>query len=87
VLRTSVIVTVAAIVGSLIPLLPFLLLPRSAAIPLSVIVSAVALFAVGAYKATSLVGDWRKSGVQMVLIGLGAALAGFVVGRIFHTSG
>jgi VIT1/CCC1 family predicted Fe2+/Mn2+ transporter len=35
----------------------------------------------------SLVGDWRRSGVEMVIIGLGAALAGFVVGRLFGVSG
>jgi len=91
VLRTSVIVTVAAGIGSLIPLLPFLLqqtglLSRGTAIVLAIVLSAVSLFAVGAYKAKSLVGDWRKAGIQMVIIGLGAAAAGFVVGRIFHTS-
>jgi VIT1/CCC1 family predicted Fe2+/Mn2+ transporter len=47
----------------------------------------VALFAVGVYKATALVGEWHRSGLQMVLIGLGAALAGFVVGRLFGVSG
>jgi VIT1/CCC1 family predicted Fe2+/Mn2+ transporter len=86
VLRTSVIVTVAAIIGGLIPLLPYILFPSSATW-VAIAVSAIALFAVGAYKATSLVGDWRKSGIEMVLIGLGAAVAGFVVGRIFGASG
>jgi VIT1/CCC1 family predicted Fe2+/Mn2+ transporter len=52
----------------------------------SVAISAATLFGVGAYKAASLVGDWRRSGAQMVLIGLGAALAGFLVGRVFGVS-
>jgi len=86
VLRTSVIVTIAAVIGGLLPLLPFLLVPSIALWP-SVAISAVALFAVGAYKARSLVGDWRKSGLQMLVIGLGAALAGFVIGRIFGAAG
>jgi VIT1/CCC1 family predicted Fe2+/Mn2+ transporter len=86
VLRTSVIVTIAAIIGGLIPLAPFIVVPDSA-IWVAVVLSAIALFAVGAYKAKSLVGDWRKSGLQMVLIGLGAAVAGFVVGRIFGAAG
>jgi len=34
-----------------------------------------------------LVGDWRKSGMQMVAIGLGAAALGFLIGRLFHTMG
>src|SRR5262249_16986868 len=88
VLRTSVIVTIAAVVGGLIPLLPFFVLGGgTATVVIAVAVSAVAVFAVGAYKASTLVGEWRRSGLQMVLIGLGAALAGFVVGRIFGLSG
>jgi vacuolar iron transporter family protein len=86
VLRTSVTVTVTSIVGSLVPLLPFVVFAASSAAWWSVATSATALFGVGAYKAASLVGDWRRSGVEMVLIGLGAALAGFVVGRLFGVS-
>jgi VIT1/CCC1 family predicted Fe2+/Mn2+ transporter len=47
----------------------------------------VALFAVGVYSAKTLVGDWRKSGLQMVVIGLGAAALGFLIARLFHTVG
>jgi VIT1/CCC1 family predicted Fe2+/Mn2+ transporter len=86
VLRTAVIVTLASFVGSLVPLLPFLIVPSPPAAWLSVAISAATLFGVGAYKAASLVGDWRRSGAQMVLIGLGAALAGFAVGRVFGVS-
>ena len=50
-------------------------------------VQAVTLFAVGVYSAKTLVGDWRKSGMQMVAIGLGAAALGFLIGRLFHTMG
>jgi vacuolar iron transporter family protein len=87
VLRTAVTVTLASIVGSLVPLLPFFVLPSASAVWLAVAISAATLFGVGAYKAASLVGDWRRSGTQMVLIGLGAALAGFPVGRVFGVSG
>jgi VIT1/CCC1 family predicted Fe2+/Mn2+ transporter len=86
VLRTSIIVTIAAIAGSLIPLIPFFILNRTPAVIAALIISTLTLFGVGAYKAVSLVGDWRKSGIQMMLIGLGAALVGFVVGQIFHTT-
>jgi VIT1/CCC1 family predicted Fe2+/Mn2+ transporter len=51
------------------------------------VLSAVTLFAVGVYSAKTLVGDWRKSGLQMVAIGLGAAAVGFFIGRLFHTAG
>jgi predicted membrane protein (TIGR00267 family) len=87
VLRTSITVTIASIIGSLVPLLPYFLVAAPTAVWLSVATSATALFGIGAYKAVSLVGDWRRSGVEMVIIGLGAALAGFVVGRLFGVSG
>jgi VIT1/CCC1 family predicted Fe2+/Mn2+ transporter len=35
----------------------------------------------------TLVGDWWKSGLRMLLIGLGAAGIGFVIGSLFHTAG
>ncbi len=85
VLKASIIVTIAATIGSLIPLIPFLFLGRSGSVLASVIVSALALFAIGAYEAISLVGDWRKSGIRMAAIGLSAALVGFMIGRLFNT--
>jgi VIT1/CCC1 family predicted Fe2+/Mn2+ transporter len=33
------------------------------------------------------VGDWRSSGLKMVVIGLGAASAGFLIGRLFNSAG
>ncbi len=76
----------STLVGSLIPLLPFLFLPVAVATILAVPLSAAALFAVGAYKAKTLVGDWRVSGAQMVLIGMASAVAGYVIGRLLHIS-
>jgi vacuolar iron transporter family protein len=87
VLRTSVVVTIAAVLGSLIPLAPFVVLPQVPAAIGAVMISALALFAVGAFKANSLVGNVWRSGIEMAAIGLGAALVGFVVGRIFGVSG
>ena len=55
-LRNAWVVGFSAIVGSLIPLIPFLLLPLGWAIGVSLVVSALALFGVGAYKARITVG-------------------------------
>jgi vacuolar iron transporter family protein len=85
VLRISVIVTLASIAGSLIPLAPFFWMPAASALPVSIIASGVTLFAVGAYQAKTYVGDWRVNGLKMVAIGMGAAAIGFIVARIFHT--
>jgi vacuolar iron transporter family protein len=85
--RSAFIVTIATLVGHLIPILPFMVIARTPAIIGAIGLSAVTLFAVGVYSAKTLIGDWRKSGLQMVIIGLGAAALGFFIGRLFHTAG
>lgn len=85
--RSSVVITVATLIGHLIPLLPFVWLPRSSAVVLALVLSAVVLFGVGAYQALTRVGSWWKQGARMVAIGLGAAALGFAIGRLFHASG
>src|SRR5437868_7047578 len=86
-LQSATIVTVATLIGHLIPIVPFMAVARTPAIIMAIALSAVTLFAVGVYSAKTLVGDWRKSGLQMVAIGLGAAAVGFLIGRLFHTVG
>jgi predicted membrane protein (TIGR00267 family) len=85
--RSAVVVTVATLIGHFIPIIPFMVVARTPAIILAIALSAVTLFGVGVYSAKTLVGDWRKSGLQMVAIGLGAAAVGFLIGRMFHTMG
>jgi predicted membrane protein (TIGR00267 family) len=85
--RSAVIVTVATLIGHFIPIVPFMVVARTPAIALAIVLSTVTLFGVGVYSAKTLVGDWRKSGLQMVAIGLGAAAVGFFIGRLFHTVG
>jgi predicted membrane protein (TIGR00267 family) len=86
-LQSAVVVTLATLVGHMIPLAPFMILSRGAALILAIALSAVALFSVGVYSAKTLIGDWRRSGFQMVAIGLGAAALGFLIARVFHTAG
>jgi predicted membrane protein (TIGR00267 family) len=83
---------VATLIGSLIPLIPFLFVPLfgisvTAATIIALPLCAVVLFAVGAYKALTLVGDWRVSGLQMLVIGMVSAAAGYGIGRLLHVSG
>jgi predicted membrane protein (TIGR00267 family) len=86
ILRTSVVITVATLIGHLIPLVPFIVLQRTPALVVAIVLSAITLFAVGVYSAVTLVGDWRKSGLRMVAIGLGAAGIGFLIGRLFNAA-
>jgi predicted membrane protein (TIGR00267 family) len=85
--RSALVVTVATLIGHFIPIVPFMVVARTPAIVLAIALSAVTLFAVGVYSAKTLIGDWRKSGLQMLAIGLGAAALGFLIGRLFHTVG
>jgi len=81
--RSAFIVGLSAIIGSLIPLLPFFFLPIGPSIALSIGITAVTLFAVGVYKAKVMVGHPGKSGVQMAVIGTISALAGYLIGALF----
>jgi vacuolar iron transporter family protein len=85
--RSAFVITIATLIGHLIPLLPFVWLPRTAALITAVVLSAAVLFGVGVYSSLTLVGDWRKNGLKMVAIGLGAAAIGFVIGNLFHATG
>jgi VIT1/CCC1 family predicted Fe2+/Mn2+ transporter len=82
-LRSALIVGVAAMIGSLIPLTPFILLPVGPAIAVSLVVAAATLFGVGVYKARLTVGRPGRSGLEMALIGIASALVGYAVGLIF----
>ena len=68
-------------------MLPFVWLARAPALVLAIVLSAMVLFGVGVYSAVTLVGDWRRSGLKMVVIGLGAAGVGFLIGNLFHAAG
>jgi VIT1/CCC1 family predicted Fe2+/Mn2+ transporter len=86
--KSAVLVGFAAIIGSLIPLAPFFVVRPAViggdvlqdlwtGIAASMIVSAATLFFIGWYKARITIGRAGRSGLQMLLIGIGSALAGF----------
>lgn len=82
------IVGFSALVGSFIPLTPFFFLPIKAAIGVSIVVSALTLFVVGFYKAKKTIGrNLLKQGIEMMLIGMISAFAGYLIGSIFKVPG
>src|SRR3989454_2758653 len=85
--RSAFVITIATLIGHLIPLLPFVWLARAPALVLAIVLSALVLFGVGVYSAVTLVGDWRKRVPKMLVIGLGAAGVGFLIGNLFHAAG
>ncbi|HLB77595.1 MAG TPA: VIT1/CCC1 transporter family protein [Candidatus Dormibacteraeota bacterium] len=83
---------VSTFVGSLIPLIPFVLVPLGvlsvgSATLIALPLCAAVLFGVGAYKAVTLVGDWRVSGLEMLVIGMVSAFAGYLIGRLLKVGG
>lgn len=82
----SATVGVAALVASFVPITPFFFLPHSLAIIVCLASSAIVLFGIGAYEAKTYVGSWLKNGIQLTIIGLGAALVGFLIGKIFKVN-
>jgi len=85
-LTAAGVVGFSAIVGSLIPLWPFFFLPVQTGIYTSMGISAIALFFFGVMKAKMTVGSLGKTGLQMALIGMVSALAGYAVGLLFTPS-
>jgi vacuolar iron transporter family protein len=83
-LRQSVLVGVSAIVGSLIPVAPFMFVPVAIAMPAALAASMLVLFAVGATKSQFTSGRWLHGGIELMVIGGAAALAGYLVGALFQ---
>jgi VIT1/CCC1 family predicted Fe2+/Mn2+ transporter len=82
--RSAVVVGVAAIVGSLIPLAPYLFATPAHASIWAIAIAGATLFAAGAFKALHTVGRWWASGLEMTLIGLASAAVGWGVGLAFR---
>lgn len=83
-LRSAVIVFISALIGSLIPVAPYFFMQSvNSSLIASLIISAVALFAFGAYAAKITVGWWVKAGFQLMAIGMISAIAGYLIGGVF----
>jgi vacuolar iron transporter family protein len=84
--KSALLVFSATVVGSFIPMVPYLAAPVvpglttvSSAIA-AVVVSAIALFLIGWYEAKTTIGTLWGGGLRMLLIGMGAGLAGYLIG-------
>lgn len=79
-MKAAWVVGFSAIIGSLVPVLPFLFFSVAVSMWLSVLVTALVLFGIGFYKARMTVGKPTRSGLEMMLIGTISAMAGYLVG-------
>lgn len=81
VVPNAIIVGVSAVIGSVIPLFPFLLFSMPSAIYISLIISSIVLFSVGYYKAKVTIGrSFLRMGIEMMVIGMVSAIVGYAVG-------
>ncbi len=81
-IKDTVVMFIASILSGFVPLLPFLLLLPSQAAIASVFVTLAALFVTGAVKALYVQLDWKRSGLEMLVVGALAAAIGYVVGSV-----
>lgn len=81
-LKNGVYMFVSYVIGGMIPLAPYLLLPLETAFPLSIVVTLIGLFALGAYTTKFSKRQWWKSGVEMFVLATFAALVGFGAGQL-----
>lgn len=73
----------AVLVGSMPPVLPYLLTPSTGtALKIAFVLSAAAAFSLGALKATVANGVWWKSGFQFLAVAMAAAVIGIGIGDI-----
>lgn len=82
-LRSTFVVGLSALVGSLIPIAPFVVLPVGTGMMASIAIAALSLFIMGAHKARLTVGRPWRSGLEMAVIGIASAGAGYAVGVLF----
>ena len=76
----------AALLGGLIPLAPFAVLPLMPAVIVSLVVSVTALFVLGSWKGRVTGRSWRRDGLQLVAIAGLAALAAALIGIVLRVS-
>jgi VIT1/CCC1 family predicted Fe2+/Mn2+ transporter len=83
-LKQGFLVGTSALIGSFIPITPFIFLAPQQAIPIALVASLGVLFCVGAYKSKLTSGKWLSGGLELMIIGGAAAFAGFLVGLFFQ---
>ncbi len=84
----GLVVFLAYIIGAAVPIFPYAMLPLGHALALSVGLTLVTLFAIGAAKAQMSHKKWLKSGLEMMVTGgLGALLCYFIGKLVAHVAG
>ena len=83
-IRASSTIFLFYVLAAIPPIVPYIFLDIKPALITSIAVSALFLFGIGVWKTKLTKRDVLKSGLEMLFIGLLAALAGFIVGNVIH---
>jgi len=82
-LRNAIAMYFSYVIGGAIPLIPYLVLGRVAsATPISVVITLIGLFALGAIMTAYTRISWYKSGARMLALGGIALVIGYVIGDL-----
>ena len=83
--KVGLIMLVAFVAGGLVPILPFvLLLASQSSLIVASIATFVSLFLVGVWKTTVTNKHWLPSGLEMVFVGILAAVIPYLNGDFYH---
>ena len=83
--KDALVIGFSSVIGSLIPLLPFFFVADIfTGMYTSFFLTIVILFATGYVKAKVTVGHWFKSGLEISLVGIGAAVLGYLIGYLLR---
>lgn len=80
-LKDGLVTGVATMIGAVIPIVPFLVLPLAPALGVSLTISMLAHFGVGAARSVFTGRGLWASGRDMFLVGLGVAAVGYLIGE------
>lgn len=81
-LQAALVMAASFIVGALVPIVPYFVLKGTAALSLSIALSALTLFGVGVFKGRLAGRSQLRSGVQFFVIAVSAALLGYAIGLV-----
>jgi len=79
--RASVVMFFTFLVLAMIPLFPYIIFSVGNAIIVSIVLSVIALFVVGATKTRLTKKSWFRSGFEMMILGLVAAIITYYIGQ------
>lgn len=83
-IRAAMVMWISYLIGGFIPLAPYLFLPISHALILSIVFTVFSLFFVGVWAGKMTGRSKIQNGLEMLTVSLLAALIGYLIGQIVH---